>query len=321
MSTRPWIRRWAWPLASASLIVACATASQGQAPATPKAPAPARPPAKAAAPPAKAAAQTPKIPGPPAQVDPAMQERLDAILAQWERKSTEITALDAQFERTDNNAVWNEITEFRGRAILQAPNLVWLNHEKKADKPGPDGKAAFAFFERIICTGDTIYQCDGGTKMVSVFPLNEDARKRALEQGALPFLFNMKAAEVKKRYAMVLEKESTKAYRIRIWPLLAIDRDAFAVAVIDLNKETLLPDALHLLAPNGQNQEKFRFTAIATNKPANKANFEFKPEQWKNWKVVENPAVGDAPAPGPPAANARRTEPDPGKAAPATRRD
>jgi hypothetical protein len=113
----------------------------------------------------------------------------------------------------------------------------------------------------------------------------------------------MHADAVKARYDLVLAAENDQVYRIQIWPKQAIDRDSFSVAVVDLNKQKFLPDALHLLSPNGKDMQRFYFTRrrspparsrstasgkILTNAPINDANFEGKP--WPNWKVVVNPA-------------------------------
>jgi len=121
-------------------------------------------------------------------------------------------------------------------------------------------------------------------------------------------------------------------YRIQIWPKEAIDRDSFSVAVVDLHKQKLLPDALHLLSPNGKDMQRYYFTTgkvvigkveigatgkILPNEPINDVNFAGKP--WPNWKVVVNPAENAPPAvagPGP------RVNPQPAlrPAAPARRR-
>ena len=144
----------------------------------------------------------------------------------------------------------------------------------------------------------------------------------------------MRVEEVKARYDLVLVAENDKVYRIQIWPKKAIDRDSFSVAVVDLNKQKLLPDALHLLSSNGKDMQRYYFTTgkvavgkvqidasgkILPNEPINDVNFEGKP--WPNWKVVVNPPENaQPPAAAPPGPGPRVPQPAMRPAAPAGRR-
>lgn len=265
---------------------------------------------------------------PPAP-DPAALKKMEQLLALWEQRSSQITTLDASFDRVDESKVWDEVTYYKGRALLKNPSLACLNLERV-----DAGRKKTIFYERIICTGKEVWQYDGSSRQITVFPLQQNQQQRALQQGPLPFLFDMRVAEVKARYDLVLAAENDQVYRIQIWPKLPIDRDSFSVAIVDLNKQKFLPDALHLLSSNGKDMQRYYFTTgqvtvgkikvdasgkIQANAPINDVNFQGKP--WPNWKVVVNPPA-DAPPPAatPPGPGPRVRQPAMGQAAPANRR-
>ena len=66
-------------------------------------------------------------------------------------------------------------------------------------------------------------------------------RQRALEEGPLPFLFNMKASEAEARYLMTLVSEDKDFYVISVAPRLRVDQEAFSKAFLKLNGKTFLP--------------------------------------------------------------------------------
>ncbi len=223
--------------------------------------------------------------------DPNKVQKLNAILEQWEEKSTSISQLDTTFRRVDINRPYKTKTVYEGRALLKAPNLACLNIEKV--DPNPNAQVKKKFHERILCTGEDVVQYDGPTKQIVVYPLDKGQKQRALQQGPLPFLFDMKAAAVKKRYLMELVGEQPNSFRIKITPKEEIDREAFAEALLDLNRETFLPDDLMLTSPNEKETQTYHFGSIKTNVKIAQVNFVLnKPE---GWKVVRNPDPGAKP--------------------------
>jgi hypothetical protein len=245
---------------------------------------------------------------PPAAAVP--QTRMDALLAQWEQVSLQNETLYARFTRTDRSPALVVPREFKGQALLRKPNLACLDfHEVVPDKPKP------VFEQRIVCSGDRVYQFLGSTKQVFVYHLAEDEKRRSVEEGPLPFLFNMRVARAKQRYVWELVKEQEAeparpaaegqpkraakpaAYIIRITPREAIDREEFRMALIMLNKETFLPEALQLHAPNGKDTKTFTFRDVERNGTQNPAsnlnNFdgEKMAEKFREqgYKVIVNP--------------------------------
>jgi TIGR03009 family protein len=219
---------------------------------------------------------------------PATDPAVDKLLAAWERKSSQLKTLDVTFNRIDEMKGWAD-ENYQGKAFLQSPNLACLHFQKV--KKGENGKAAtLVDHERIVATGQEVRQYDYQTKEIFVFSLDRNQRKRALQEGPLPFLFNMKAAEAKQRYFMRITKENQADYMIDIIPLLETDREVFSRAFLQLNKTTFLPDRLLLVATNGKDLQKYTFSAIQPNQEINPIFFQ--PLKINGWAVRKDPVPG-----------------------------
>ena len=232
----------------------------------------------------------------PTAPDPALQREMEEILKLWEKKSVEIETLSADFERIDVNRLFKTRTLFRGQAVLKSPNLACLHYMKydPAKKDPKNPKAGWSFFERVVCSGDEVYDYSADTKTVSIFPMPKDQTRRAIEEGPLRFLFNMRVAEVKRRYIMDLTGKTDAAYEIRVIPLLKEDKQAFSQAYILLNKKTFLPDAMLLYSPEGKgNTQEYSFKTVLKNKKVDEKFFQF--QEYPGYKKIVNP-VNDDPA-------------------------
>lgn len=287
----------------AGLIAAPATPSFGQVapPATAKgAAAPKSDPAlrKVATPlqgQGQAAAEAP----PRAAADPDAARKMEDLLKRWEAKSKTIETLSVKYTRFDKDPVFDVTKRFEGDAKLRKPDFVYLDFfEVVKDKPR-------TFDERIVCDGKKVYQFRGGTKQVFIYPLPKNQEDKALNQGALPFLFGMSAAKAKSRYEMTFRGETATAYFIQIVPLLPIDREEYVQAYVKLGKDTLLPEAIQLLSPNLKETKTFTFA------PGALVSGSTIPDSWfdgvgmtatlakSGWKVIENPGADGLPRPAP----------------------
>lgn len=231
--------------------------------------------------------------GPPPVLDAATAKRkLDELLRLWEQQSKQIETLDARFIEEEIFTEFGTKTRFRGRAILKKPNLVFLDFQKQ-DK---ETKKLLPY-RQIRCTGKEVLLYENDKAQIIVYPLPADEQKRALEEGPLPFLFDMNAAKAKERYYMTLVSEDLTRYYISIQPRLDIDREEFIRADVVLDKEHFMPEAIRLTAANQKDTKTFWFKGegrgVVTNRPVNEQNFEFR--RLKGWKVVVNPAPDDHP--------------------------
>ncbi len=306
----------AWTL---TLAVGASASGQGVSPSTAKKAAQTTPPAtKAPAAPVDAKVKPAQAQG---EVDPVKaREEMERVLAEWEKRSKQVVSLDVLFDRIDRAPAWGD-QYYQGRAMLQSPDLACLQFQKyKLDadgKPmftaGKDGKKNVPMlepepFERIVCTGNEVLQYSWDDHKIFVFPLDKQSKMKALQQGPLPFLFNMKAAEAKRRYSMTLVNQNDRDYLIGIVPNEQIDKDSFSKAFLWLSKETFLPNQLRLYTIGEKEFQEFRFTGNYNTIKANTAmdkNF-FVAKKIDGWKVIENPGADAkgkpnvAPAIGPP---------------------
>jgi TIGR03009 family protein len=201
---------------------------------------------------------------------------MEAILRRWEAVSEQNVTLCAKFKRTDSTK-FGSVQKYEGEALFRKPNLACLEWKQVVqDKDGNDKRV---FTERIVCGGDKVYQMLGPTKQVMVYTLPHDERRRALEEGPVPFLFNMRMDQAKSRYRwrLLREEAPTKGtpgfYYVEIRPLHPIDMEEFSVAWVKLNQATLLPEALQLFAPNGgKDKRTYEFLDVERNGANNMAN-------------------------------------------------
>jgi TIGR03009 family protein len=249
---------------------------------------------------------------------PAMD--MGQLLKLWEGQSAKLKTLELSIYRIDEHKAWGDIEHYQGHAAFKAPQLAFLDFRKvkmqeQADPKDKKKKVQVPVtknnkidsvpYETIVCTGQEVWHYRYDVKQIFIFPLNKDQRKRALEEGPLPFLFNMRADDAKRRYAMELLGEEQDRYLVKVNPLLKEDQESFSVAWVYLNKEYLLPTRVYLLAPDKKSSKDFVLSKIQPNQPVN-GQFFMGVNPGKGWKVDRNP-VGPEPAP----ANAKSTRRQP----------
>jgi TIGR03009 family protein len=236
----------------------------------------------------------------PVPIDP---KNLEVLLNVWEMNSANLRTLDVKMTRTDRSPAWDEDDHYAGRAMFKTPNRAWLDFRKETEVKDPKTgvrSKKFVPHERIVCTGTEVWQYRCDTSQVFIYPLEKDVQQRALEEGPLPFLFNFKAAEARKRYMMSLVDDHPNTPTIRIIPRLAIDQESFKVAWVTLDRAVyLLPRRIFLVAPDGKSSKDFQLELAAqvANCAVEDANFQ--PQASKGWKVVHNPGVNEQQQPAP----------------------
>ena len=252
-----------------------------------------------------------QVRNPPAPIDP---QKLEELLKHWEKNSANLQRLDVKMTRTDRSPAWGEDDRYEGRAMFKVPNLAWLDFQKWKEVDDPATKAKknqLVPHERIICTGTEVWQYRCDTAQIFIYPLEKDVQQRALEEGPLPFLFNFKAADAKKRYDMTLVAENADASLIRIVPRLPIDQDSFKLAFVTLDRQLfLLPRRILLMAPDGKSSKDFELHLDAKAANCDVADDNFHPKVVPGWKVVRNPAGDEKPGGG----GARVAQPAPAPA-------
>jgi TIGR03009 family protein len=234
--------------------------------------------------------------------------RMDQLLKDWEKQSAKLKTLDVKLYRIDATPAWNEEIHYEGRAVFKRPELAYLDFRKIKVARDAKGKVApvvdpknkqrvTAACETIICTGGEVWQYIYDVKQIFVYPLDKQQQKRALDEGPLPFLFNMRADDAKRRYAMSLEREDPKFIWVSVQPKLAQDRESFKKAWVFLDPRFLLPLRIVLFAPDGKSTKDFVLSGIQPNAAVDNRYFEG--VALRGWKLIRDPQ-----GPGQPRANA-----------------
>lgn len=285
-------------------LVAVGTAQvQGQEPA-----------AGRATPPAAQAGRTPQRVQAPtqgkAQPQPARDPaKMKWLLQKWEGQSAKLKSLDVRIYRVDLDFRWKDEVHFEGRAVFKNPDLAYLDFSRlKLAKnakgqlvPMPDPKNPKAHLktrvETIVCNQNAVWQYLYEGKQIFIFPLAKGQRQRALDEGPLPFLFNMKAKDAEARYRMTLEGENAQYWLVKVEPKLQEDKESFKWALLYLEKTFLLPARIKLLSPDGRSSRDFYLSNPKANKQDEIKDEIFQGGPIKGWMVQKNPAA-DAPRQG-----------------------
>ncbi len=255
--------------------------------------------------PGQAGAGNPRVAAQRAQTAPRPDaRRMEALLQQWAAKSAELKSLEVSIERIDKDAAWGDEEHYIGHAAFRAPHFAFLDYRKVKMQLAPDpknannkalvpvktkaGKIDAPPYETIVCSGAEIWHYRYAKKQIIVYTLDKEVRKRALEEGPLPFLFNMNAGDAKRRYAMMLHSEDAKRYVVMLQPLLPEDKEVFSEAWLSLDKTWLLPTRIVLISPDRKIQQDFRLSNIKANLPVEDRLFKGV-DPGKPWKVERNP--------------------------------
>lgn len=266
-----------------------------------------RPGGAAAAAPAPApgpapANQAPAAAPPRTNIDPDGR-KMQRLLELWAQQSTKLKSLDIQIDRTDDSGpAWGQ-EKYKGWAKFRSPNQACLVFQKVVTDPKTK-KETLEENERIICTGKEVWQYKNEDKKIFVYRLGLQERKRALQEGPLPFLFNFRAVDAKKRYRMTLISTDAKSYVIAVDPLLQVDQECFSRAFIRLDNQFLLPTRVLLYDPTGKTKKDFNLTSIKPNAAVQDAYFKGV-NPGRPWKIFVNeetePQLGNANPPSRPA--------------------
>jgi TIGR03009 family protein len=242
------------------------------------------------------AAQPAQGQAPPAN-DPAQMKRL---LKAWEGQSKKLTSLDVRIYRVDKDFKWGDEIHFKGRAVFKAPNLAYLDFAKLKVAPDAKGKLAPVVdpktgkwletrVETIVCAQNEVWQYLHEGKQILIFPLAKGERQRALEEGPLPFLFNMNAQEAEARYEMSLEGQNAQFYAVKVIPKLKEDKESFKTALLYLERTYLLPSRIALINADGKSSRVYDLSDIKPNKAVDDKIFQG--GRLKGWTVQNNPAA------------------------------
>ena len=238
------------------------------------------------------------------------EDKMNDLLIRWEQQSARLTSLEVDVYRIDKDpAWWNDEKHFLGHAAFKGPQLTYLDFrkvklqaqvdpkDKNKKKLAPvlkNGQIQAVPYQTIVCTGAEVWDYRYDVREIFVYTLDKDARKRALEEGPLPFLFNMKAQEAKERYDMVLWSEDDKAYLVKVLPKSREEKERYSTTWIYLDRSYLLPTRIVRIMTDKKSTQDFHLSHIEPNKtPVDPRFFKaVKPED--DWEVIRNPGAANA---------------------------
>ena len=247
--------------------------------------------------------------------DPA---KMKWLLKAWEEQSAKLKTLDVQIYRVDKDFSGRTRTTSRAGPSSRAPTWpTWTSGSQAGARrqgaagpvEGPQEPEAGSrrIPRRSSAARNAVWQYLYDGRQIFIFPLAKGERQRALDEGPLPFLFNMKAEEAEARYQMFFEKENEKHYTVKVLPKVQEDRESFKMAFSTWRRRTCCrPDRAALAG----RQEQPGILPGQEQPNAKVDDKIFQGGVYKGWTVQKNPAA-DGPRRGTPGAVRRGGRDDP----------
>lgn len=209
--------------------------------------------------------------------EPAAADKLDEVLARWERRASGIETINVEFTRIDRSTLFPGEQRFEGRVILKAPALAYYEMRQL------EACGRVVRSQRMAWSPDEIRISFEDTRQMIIMPRGE--APKAPELMRLPFLFRMRAEEVRRRYEVSLLEERPTAYVIEFVSRGGARWKEFSRALVLLDKERLLPEAMRLEMGSGGDTITYRAKEIRCDEPVLPDGL-FRIEARECWEVV-----------------------------------
>lgn len=204
-------------------------------------------------------------------------KELARVLAEWEQKTARITKLQGRHERYEYDDVFTVEKRAVGSFWFEAPDKGRIDFDPGAiptPPVNPQKRSATGVPYSVqpedqqswVCTGTEILQIDVKEKQYSLIQIPPQHRGQNIIDGPLPFLFGVKADQLKERYKLsigdkhgVPGSDQRVNYHIVAAPLRINDAQEWSRAEVLLDAEYCLPTAIRLIDPGGQKTTVYRF--------------------------------------------------------------
>ena len=236
----------------------------------PQQPAPQQPAPQQPAP--RNAAVAPPQPQQPVVLSPEQQAALDQLLAAWESRNAAVRTWSCTFHKWEYNA-WSPadangerlaFAESTGELKYAAPDKglfrvketkQWIPEARRYEVRGGDTG------EHWVCNGESVYEFRHSERQLRETKLPPEMRGKAISDGPLPFVFGAKADTLRKRYWMRIV--TPPDVRDQIWleslPRFQADAANFSKVELILQARDLMPFAIQIYKPGGQDRDVFQF--------------------------------------------------------------
>jgi TIGR03009 family protein len=232
-------------------------------------------------PPQQPATQAPAA----APLDPE-HNPLDNVLLHWQERMQSIDTLQAQVEEVKEDKVFGRKDAWDGQAKYMRPNLASL-YLRRRDNPNT--------FRKYICTGTFFYEYNQSKQEIRVNDVPPPKPGQVADDNFLSFMFGMKAAEAKRRYALkLLPQDQNLYYMIEILPRFQEDREDFQKAYLALTQDRFIPRAVRYVEPNG-NTVTWNIPTMDIGARLDRNEFT-QPQLPAGWKFFKVPPREAAPA-------------------------
>lgn len=205
-----------------------------------------------------AAQQLQQQPFPP--LGAAEQAQLQTTLKLWEQQSQGTKTLDCKFSRWhfDMFAAPAGIHASRsdGAVKYQAPDKGLFRVDDKVFFIGmQEGKPQYKvqqgqYGEHWVCNGTQLIEFDRTKEECRIQELPPHMQGKNIISSPLPFVFNLDAAQIQRRYWIRQLPAAEGVVLIEAWPKRQEDRAQYKLVQIALDGKTFLPQALKMYAPN-----------------------------------------------------------------------
>jgi TIGR03009 family protein len=270
------------------------------------------------------------------ELTPPQQEYLDQVLNVWEQSTKKIERYQCGFKRWIYDPAQNtgEDAAAKGEGVIRfmQPDKGLFKVEKVEFFAGRDDKQAAIyrenerqkFGEYWLCDGDYVHILDRNEKKCLKVQLPPFMRGQQIHLSPLPFLFGVKAAEIKSRYWVrpIAPPQGSKDVWLETYPKRPDDAGNYSRVQIVLDANEVLPKALIVFLPNWRPEQQHRevYEFIDRDKDWNmldqmKAKLfkeEFIPQALpKEWEIVVEPYQEPQAGPAQAAANPQQPGPQP----------
>jgi TIGR03009 family protein len=216
------------------------------------------------------------------QLSPAEQKYIDTVLDVWERRTAQINTFECKFQRyIFNTAVHAKHAESAAEGFIRYKNpdkgvfkedkQVTFTGEKADGSPEYKENPAAPHGDWWVCDGEWVHNLNRREKKAIRTQLPPELRGNNIPLSPLPFLFGVKAAEVKSRYFVrpIQAPPGNNDVWIEAWPKRADDAGNYSRVQVALDKSDSLPNAMIMFMPNwannAQNREVFNFAQREVN--------------------------------------------------------
>ena len=249
-------------------------------------------------------ARPPQAANAPFKLTAKQQADLDKLLASWEQHSSKIDTFKCRFTRWDYDKTFGSDkngglrSEALGEIKYRSPDHgKFMVTEMKEWNGKTFASPKDQVLEHWVCDGKSIFEFDTPKKQLIETKLPPELQGKAIADGPLPFIFNAKAATLKKRYYLrdiTPQEQVGKQIWLDAYPKEAADARNFSHVELILTEADYNPYALQLYLPGGTNRQVYAFEKININDPLSIIKLDFmSPRTPFGWTRIVNAAPSD----------------------------